>query len=305
MRRFLPIMLCFSLTGCFSMPHPFSDPGQQARQLATANLPPPRLAIPTPKDVSLPPNAAQAWASSLAQAMVAQAVPAVAQPQQPGDWWVKMSTKTQNGAIVPHYVIIMPTGKERAENDGPPVDLAGWNSGDLLALKGAAVQEAPVLANMLTGIQAAMMQQDPHSLMNRPAHIYFKGVKGAPGDGNQSLARAFFTALPDHFNSIQTTPKGADFTVIGIVKISKAPKYDRHAMQHIEISWRVLSADGKEAGAATQLHDIVAHSLDKAWGDTAMAAGEEAAGGVRTIITNYSGREHKPLPPTNDDKKHK
>ena len=67
--------------------------------------------------------------------------------------------------------------------------------------------------------------------------------------------------------------------------------------QHIGIVWHPLAADGEEAGAATQLHDVDAHSLDKAWGDVAMAAADGAAGGVLQIITNYSGRDHKPLPP--------
>ena len=140
------------------------------------------------------------------------------------------------------------------------------------------------------------MQQDPHSLMRRAAHIYFEGVKGAPGDGNTSLARAFYASLPDKMNSVQTNAKNADFTVQGVVTVTTAGTVDKTLMQHIEIVWHVITPDGKEAGAATQLHDVPAHSLDNAWGDTAIMAAEEAAGAVRTIITNYSGREHKPLP---------
>ena len=94
-----------------------------------------------------------------------------------------------------------------------------------------------------------------------------------------------------------TTEKGADFIVRGTVALKTgAAGNTGHPVDHIEIVWHVLSPDGKEAGAATQLHDIAPHSLDGAWGDTADMAAEEAAQGVRTIITNYSGREHKPLP---------
>lgn len=299
MRRFLPVLLPLCLAGCFDMPHPFSDPGQQARQLATANLPPARLAVPTPADSLLSDDAAQLWAHALAEAMVAQSVPAIAQPKKPGDWWVKMSAHTHNGSVIPHYVIMTPDGKARAESDGPAVDMAGWSAGDAMALKGAATQEAPELANLLTGIQADMMQQDQHSLMHRAARIYFAGVSGAPGDGDKSLARAFYSSLPDATNSVQTEPKGADFTVRGVVKIADGGSLDGKPAQHIEIAWHVLTPDGKEAGAATQLHDIPAHSLDSAWGDTAIMAAEEAAGAVRTIVTNYSGRDHTPLPVAN------
>lgn len=299
MRRFLPVLLPLCLAGCFDMPHPFSDPGQQARQLATANLPPARLAVPTPADSLLSDDAAQLWAHALAEAMVAQSVPAIAQPKKPGDWWVKMSAHTHNGSVIPHYVIMMPDGKARAESDGPAVDMAGWSAGDAMALKGAATQEAPELANLLTGIQADMMQQDQHSLMHRAARIYFAGVSGAPGDGDKSLARAFYSSLPDATNSVQTELKGADFTVRSVVKIADGGSLDGKPAQHIEIAWHVLTPDGKEAGAATQLHDIPAHSLDSTWGDTAVMAAEEAAGAVRTIVTNYSGRDHTPLPVAN------
>lgn len=105
---------------------PFSDPGQQARQLATANLPPARLAVPTSSESLLSDDAAKLWAHDVAEAMVAQSVPAIAQPKKPGDWWLKLSASTRNGAVVPHYVIMTPEGKARAEGDGAPVDMAGW-----------------------------------------------------------------------------------------------------------------------------------------------------------------------------------
>ena len=297
MRRILPTLLPLCLAGCFSMPHPFADPGSQARHLAMANLPPARLAVPTPADSLLPDAATHLWAQDTAQALLAESVPAIAQPRKPGDWWLKLSAKTQSGSVVPHYVVMTPDGKARAEGDGQPVDMALWSSGDPATVNAAAVQEGPQIAQLLTGIQADMMQQDPHSLMHRAAHIYFAGVTGAPGDGNISLARAFYVALPDNTNSVQTTPKGADFTVRTSVKITNGPAGTTgHPQQHIEIVWHVLAADGKEAGAATQIHDIAAHSLDHEWGEVAATASEEAAGGVRTIVTNYSGREHTLLP---------
>ncbi|MBN3867179.1 hypothetical protein [Gluconobacter kondonii] len=303
MRRFrsalLPLCLPLVLGGCFSLSRPFADPGQQARYLTAANLPPARLAVPTPPNALLSDDAAALWAHDVAQAMVNQSVPAIAQPRKKGDWWVKLSATTHGNTVVPHYVIMTPEGKARAETDGAAVDMASWSAGDRLALQDAAIQEAPQLATLLTGIQANMMQQDPHSLMNRPAKICFKGVTGAPGDGNISLARAFYSSFPDKTNTVTTTEKGADFIVRGKVDLKTGTAGNTgHPVDHIEIVWHVLTPDGKEAGAATQLHDIAPHSLDGAWGDTADMAAEEAAQGVRTIVTNYSGREHAPLPET-------
>lgn len=79
-----------------------SDSGQSA---------PARLAVPTPTESLLSDDAAALWAHDMAQAMVGQSVPAIAQPRKKGDWWLKMSAATRNGAVVPHYVIMTPEGK--------------------------------------------------------------------------------------------------------------------------------------------------------------------------------------------------
>jgi hypothetical protein len=129
--------------------------------------------------------------------------------------------------------------------------------------------------------------------MNRPARIYFTGVTGAPGDGDVSLARQMAVSLPNGGNVIQNTAKDADFTLSGQVKVTHLdPRTD-----HVEIVWTVHNASGGEAGKVAQLNDIPAHTLDTYWGDVAVVVAREAAGGVRQVITNNSGREHKPAPP--------
>ncbi|AQS88097.1 hypothetical protein AA101099_1297 [Neoasaia chiangmaiensis NBRC 101099] len=300
-RRFLALSLLSAssliLTGCLDMPHPFADPGREAARLAL-NTPPPRLAIPTPSESLLDDGAAQLWARDMAQAMLDQSVPATAQAVKPGDWWLKMTATLAGGSVVPHYTVMTPKGEARGQENGAPVSAAVWSKGDPAALAQMAQLEGPRVAAVLTGIQADMMQHDPQSLKRRPARVYFSGVTGAPGDGNVSLAQAFVTSFPDAMDQLQQGAKGADYTVRGVVRLSDGPVgMTGHPQQHIEIVWHTVAADGKEAGAATQLHEIDAHSLDGAWGDVAAAAAEEAAGGVRQIISNYSGRDHKPLPP--------
>ncbi|GBR12566.1 hypothetical protein [Asaia spathodeae] len=285
------------LAGCVDMPHPFGDPGPEGRRLALTT-PPPRLAVPTPPDSLLDNTASALWAREVAAQLVDQSLPAVAQPAKPGDWWLKLSATLQGSDVTPHYVVMMPNGEARGHWDAAPVPASVWAQGEKPVLSSLAAASAPQVSAVLTGIQAAMMQADPHSLKRRPAKVYFKGVKGAPGDGNVSLARAFTASFPDRHDQLQSTPKDADYSVEAIVTVSNGPAGTTgHPSQHIEISWRTVAADGKEAGAATQLHDIDAHSLDGPWGDVAMAAASEAAGGVHQIITNYSGRDHKPLPP--------
>lgn len=285
------------LAGCVDMPHPFGDPGPEGRRLALTT-PPPRLAVPVPTE-SLLDNAASAlWARDVAAQLVEQSLPASAQPAQQGDWWLRLSATMQGDQVTPHYVVMTPRGEARGHWDAAPVPASVWAQGQAEVLASLAASSAPQISGVLTGIQAAMMQADPQSLKRRPARVFFKGVHGAPGDGNKSLARSFVASFPDQHDKLDDNEKTADYSVEGIVTLSDGPAGTTgHPVQHIEIVWRTVAADGKEAGAATQLHDIDAHSLDGAWGDVAMAAASEAAGAVHQIITTYSGRNHTPLAP--------
>ncbi|GBQ61281.1 hypothetical protein CFR76_07785 [Komagataeibacter swingsii] len=278
------------LGGCVSVPQPFRH-GTQAAQAPTA-----RLAVPVSTASGTDQAGAQGWQRAMVNALLAQSVPAMGQPVRPGDWWLKMTADARNGAIVPTYAVITPKGEERGHMDGAPVPVGQWQAGDGQAVSRAAQEAAPGVAELLTGIQAAQMQKDPNSLKNRPAHVYFAGVQGAPGDGDRALARAFIAAFPDAHEDIRHTATGADYTVRCTVVLNDAvTTTSTTKQQHIVLTWQVLDEQGKEAGAATQIHDIAAHSLDAKWGDVAVAAADEAAGAARQIITRYSGRANVPL----------
>ncbi|GAN96198.1 hypothetical protein Geu3261_0053_039 [Komagataeibacter europaeus NBRC 3261] len=282
-------VLCM-LGGCVSVPHPFRH-GTETAQAPTA-----RLAVPVSTASGTDQAGAQGWQRAMVNALLAQSVPAMGQPARPGDWWLKMTADARNGAIVPTYAVITPKGEERGHMDGAPVPVQQWQAVDGQAVTRAAQNAAPGVAELLTGIQAAQMQKDPNSLKNRPAHVYFAGVQGAPGDGDRALARAFIAAFPDAHEDIRHTATGADYTVRCTVVLNDAvTTTSTTKQQHIVLTWQVLDAQGKEAGAATQIHDIKAHSLDTKWGDVAVAAADEAAGAARQIITRYSGRANVPL----------
>lgn len=281
-----------ALGGCMSMPHPFRPTGAgSAAQAPTA-----RLAVPVSTASGTDTQATQIWQHAMVEALLAQSVPAMGQPVRPGDWWLKMTTTARNGAVVPTYAVITPKGEERGHMDGAPVPAAQWQAADGQAAARSAQGAAPGVAELLTGIQAAQMQKDPNSLKNRPAHVYFAGVHGAPGDGDHALAQAFIAAFPDAHEDIRHTATGADYTVRCSVELNDAvTTTSLNPQQHIVLTWQVVDAQGKEAGAATQIHDIAAHSLDRKWGEVAVAAADEAAGAARQIITRYSGRANLPL----------
>ena len=236
---------------------------------------------------------ARAWAQALTDSLLQKEVPAVAQPARLGDWHLVVDASLQGDQVVPRYRIVSPIGKVRASATGTPVPADAWASADPALLKANAQLAASQVSTMLTGIQAAVAQADPNSLLNRPTRIWFTGVTGAPGNGNLELARQMAALLPDVHDTLQTMSKNADYTVSGHVTISK-PDRATNGVQHIEIVWTVQNAKGHEAGKATQLHDVPAHSLDGYWGDVAVDAAQEAAGGIHEVIANNEGRPHPP-----------
>ncbi|GBQ90956.1 hypothetical protein AA23498_1030 [Acetobacter nitrogenifigens DSM 23921 = NBRC 105050] len=286
-----------SLTGCLDVPHPFRNPGGVASELAH-NPPPSRLDVPTPTDVQMKPELAAIWAKDIAAILLQQSVPAIAQPTRPGDWWLKLRTERRGGQIVPLYSIMTPAGAVRATQEGTGVPVDAWSAVDSGAVAQIAHEGADQVVSALSGIQADQMDQDPHSLKHRRARVWFKGVTGAPGDGDVSLARAFAASFRGSEQTIQTSPQDADFTVATTVKLTAGPPGSRNnPQQGIEIAWRVTDSHDKEVGIATQLHDIQAHSLDGMWGDVAVAAAQQAAEAVGEMITRYTGRDVAPIKP--------
>lgn len=282
------------LAACGDLPQPFAgNPGANALRLAAP--PPARLDIPTPTQALLADQQARVWTTALVTSLLQKEVPAVAQPARKGDWHLAIQARLQGDQVIPTYQIISPGGRVRASQDGAPVRASAWVSADPALLAGNAQVAAVQVNTMLTGIQAEQAQTDPNSLLNRPTRVYFTGVTGAPGNGDIELARQLAMQLPDGRNLLQTTPKDADYTVGGHVSISK-PDRPKDGVQHIEIVWTVQNAKGHEAGKATQLHDVPAHSLDGVWGNVASDAAQEAAGGIREVISNNEGRPHPPPP---------
>ncbi len=285
--------LLAGLAACGDLPQPFAgDPGANALRLAAA-APPSRLDIPVPTAALLPAPQAGLWSRALADSLLGKEVPAVAQPTRPGDWHLAVTAARQGDQVVPTYRVIRPNGGVAAEQQGAAMPAGDWSGADPARLAANAALAATQVDAMLTRIQAAAAEADPNSLLNRPTLIYFAGVTGAPGDGNAELSQELAARLPDEHDTLHTTAAGADYVVDGTVAVSK-PDRANDGVQHVEIVWTVRSAKGHEAGKATQLHDVPAHSLDGYWGDVAVAAAAEAAGGIHEVIANNEGRAHAP-----------
>src|SRR5439155_8672648 len=76
-------------------------------------------------------------------------------------------------------------------------------------------------------------------------------VKGAPGDGGKSLARAVLAVLKKQDLAIVDDAKKADLMLDGEVDV--AGKADK---QHVKIVWRIRRSDGAEIGTVGQENDV-------------------------------------------------
>ncbi len=296
MRRVLLVLpFLLPMSGCGDLPQPFAEnPGGDAPRLSVP--PPSRLDVPVPHDALLADREARIWSDALTVSLLQKEVPAVAQPVRRGDWHLEVTARLQNDQVLPTYRIVGPSGRVQASEDGTPVPSGSWIGADPALLRANAALASTEVNAMLNGIQARAAEADPNSLLNRITRIWFTGVSGAPGNGDVELARQMAVLLPDEHDTLRTDAQHADYTVSGHVSVSP-PDPKAGNMQHIEITWTVTNARGHEAGKATQLHDVPAHSLDGFWGDVAVAAAQEAAGGIHEVISNNEGKPHLHPPP--------
>ncbi len=283
----LPAAL-LTLAACGDLPQPFKGrPGLLASRLAQP--PPSRLSVPVPAESLLSDAAATAWAGAVAEALVAEEIPASPSPsRRRGDWALLMSAEMHGAQVVPTYTVQNPKGEAQGTSEGGGVPAAAWASGDPAVLKAAAVQAAPGIAALLGRIEAARQLSDPTSLMNRPARVYFSGVTGAPGDGNTSLPAQMRAKMATLGLVVQDTITGADFTLHGEVHTAKGAGNTTR----IEVQWFVNNADAAaaERGRILQLNEVPPGILDQYWGDVAVAVANDAAGGVRDVILNAGAR---------------
>ena len=269
---------------CGDLPRPFEGRlGATAARLAQP--PPSRLAVAAPPAALLTDAAAVAYAAAVVEALVAQNLPAVADAPRRGDWQLELTAEARGGVVLPGFIVRDPTGVAKGNAAATPVPLAAWAGGAPATMRQAAANAAPGIAALLSRIEAARRDADPNSLVNRPVRVLLGAVTGAPGDGNQSLARQMRAELMKLGMAVQDTAVAADYSVAGDVTVADLAGNQ----QRVEIRWKVADAKGAESGQVVQLNQLPRGTLAGFWADVAVVVAQEAAGGVRDVIRNQTG----------------
>ena len=280
------LVAVLALGACGDLPQPFrGNPGGQSGTLAAP--PAYRLAIPTPAAALLPTAQASAFAEALSAALLANEVPASATDPLPLDWRLTIEATLRGSSVVPRYALTDPDGQPQGQAEGAGIPARDWSAAGPEVMRRAARDAAPRIATLLLRAEAARKGTDPAALLvTGPPRIYVPMVRGAPGDGNQALTARLREALGQQGMVVQEVAQGARFAVTGQVAVVAQPQT---RTQRVELLWTVSRNDGEDLGRVLQLNEVPQGVLERFWGDVAFAAATEAAGGVRTVVSNAGG----------------
>jgi hypothetical protein len=105
-------------------------------------------------------------------------------------------------------------------------------------------------------------------------------ISGATGDGSVSLSNALKTAMTAKGARVTEGPAAVGWRVECVVTISALSATE----DRVQLVWKLLDPDKKEAGTLTQENPVPKGRLGKKWGDVASYAAEAAADGIWQIL---------------------
>jgi hypothetical protein len=228
----------------------------------------------------------EAFAKAVAAALLKREVPAVADAPMPLDWRLAVDMRLEGNRVVPRYALFDPDGAPQGVAEGSAIPARDWARPNAALLADVANDASRRAAELLLRAEAARKSTNPAALAAAgPPRVYLLPVRGAPGDGNDSLTARMRDSLGDYGILAQEVADGAGFAADGRVNVVPVGR----GMQRVEILWIVSRRDGQELGRVLQMNEIPSGLLDRHWGDIAFAAAAEAAGGVQRVIENAGG----------------
>jgi len=188
----------------------------------------------------------------------------------------EMPPSQGNAEVVAVWELRAPSGErlgERAERQEAAA--TDWEEGRDEAVGRLAAASATQLT--------ALLQDDAPTEIELGGRIRLlvKGVAGAPGDGDEALARAITELLKKQDLAILTDPQAkADLILDAQVTVAKPVA----GKQNVKIVWHVRRQDGAEIGTVGQENDVPVGLLDGAWGDVAYMVAVSAQEGIIELV---------------------
>lgn len=191
-----------------------------------------------------------------------------------------------SGTIV--WQLVDSRGQERAKFSTP---LAGYEDTIADSLFG------PMADQIAAQVDAVLAGPTPQQAEAPPAPVLPQAmvaqVAGAPGDGNNSLAKSLVALLPLKGIKIAAKKEDAAWRIEGKIKVTVKSETE----DLVELSWRVLDAQGNELGTIRQQNAVPHKRLDGPWKEIAAFAAEAAAEGISQLIHSFTDRPVAPPQP--------
>ncbi len=266
------------LAACQPLPHPFADDRPPADLLTVRDT----VGVSIAPIDGQPPATTAKLGTALASALLKREIPASDKTTSLGSYQLYgrvavSQPRRGDPTVVASWQLYDAAGRSIGE---PTVKLNApakeWEAGDDKLVERLAVASAEAVAPLLQD-EAPPTETAAGAERTRVA---VGEVKGAPGDGGQSLAKAIAAVLKNQDVAIVEAGKKADLTLEGEVTVAP-PKADK---QHVKIVWRLLGADGAEIGTVGQENDIPRGLLDGAWGDVAYNVALAAGDGLMALV---------------------
>ena len=112
-----------------------------------------------------------------------------------------------------------------------------------------------------------------------PRSLVFRGVRGAPGNGDQALGREVSRLLAQ--SGAQLAPNGTPGALYLTADVSRTRG---GSSDRIKITWHVEEASGKRVGQVVQENDVPTGALDSNWGEDAFYAAQGARDGIMELL---------------------
>ncbi len=275
MRRVLALV--FLLAACQPIPHPFAD---SVVPSALPALSPPDsngIVVLPVEGVAAP--AAGELGDALAAALRDQDVPASTEASNRHSY--RLHTTATSTPLDPvrqtvtlNWQLDGADGKELGAGAVSHVGLeAPGPAGDPVLAAALAADAAPTITRLVVG-------DTPAAGGGAEAMVALRAVAGAPGDGNDLLARAMVMALGRAGVDVAAGAVPARLFLTGRVEV--APPSG--GKQQVKLHWILSKPNGGELGRADQENAVPAGSLDGAWSDIAYAAAAAAAADIAGLV---------------------
>jgi hypothetical protein len=144
----------------------------------------------------------------------------------------------------------------------------------LLVERGAAGAQSAALApgiasGTIDGVTEAAVAADA-------AMLFFEGVTGAPGDGDESLARAMTSVLKRSGVPLAASADAATHLLAATVGTVAKDS----SVSEVTIEWHLATRGGEVVGTISQKNPVRTAMIDKRWGELAHIVASAAADGV-------------------------